>query len=1837
MDNEKEVVEFIDKIISTKFLEGHPSMDFHIHKCTETCYKREGGAKKKCRFHFPKFISNKTKILYPIKDVTKEMALNLGRIREKMKKYQEKRELQSFEDMLEELNLTEEKYFEAIRCASTKLDILYKRESNAVDINSYNETLLNVWESNHDMQYIPDPYALVTYLTGYQLKTDKAITKKFAQAEQGYREGKLTTNETVLKIANDFHNASIITAQQAVEELLGFSVLKFSEAEQFINTNRPENRVHMRKSIKELEEMDDDDENITVSDFIDHYAGRADLDDVCLADFAALYKREGEAENISDDEDDDDGENKPKVRNNKYILRTKERVIRYVNFRKEINEKEYWREMVMLYHPWRNEEESLLNDANVMRIFRENSDAILQKYAHYHSLNIDELENLVKEVEENLKDFADQEIEEFEKIEDERDFIPKADIFEELGIVNKQTDCNNSKEISDVYTIARPAKINENELFENLRKLNTLQQQFVQHVFHIVKTKKEHEVYPKMILLGPAGTGKSLVLKTIDQLLTNYFDNFSTEHVDEPKVLLAAYTGIAAFLIGGNTCHNAFALKIGFKGKSLNNDSTKNTISCAHREIRAIIVDELSFISRETRAKIDFNCRRIYGNDHESFGGKLVIFMGDLFQLSPVCGRPIFTKLKNIRYDKKFDDKQFLNDVLIDSVWNEFSAFELTEIVRQKNIHYQRALNNLARGEMTDEDVALINKRAVKSEKEVPEGTPHFYPTNNEVDSYNAKRIYAHQGTLYESNAIDLIKGNKLTPKIKSDLLSDYLQKDVVSMNIKSTVLIKIDIKYMITFNINVPDGLVNGANGALEQITLDPRNNKEVIILWINFNNSKVGNIQRMPYIDYMKRNHIPLHLVPIKKITLDITATRKNLLTHKVSHEAFRTQFPITPCEAMTIHKSQGQTFQRAFIDFTSPYKMTTELKYVALSRCDYDGLYILGEFKKPSVDAARSAIRVKTELKRLANEAPPKLSFHNFEQNSGKKIIYHNVRSFAAHKLDIKSINWYWKADVIIMSESNVGLVNQNEIRNDFKILYPTSDSICTKERSKGLIILCKTNVDISELSSPDIISGKTIYEEKWHIDIRTFVIDNHFVVTGYKSPKTPTSMFINKMEAVLAKAPCDLYITILGDFNFNMLKENPFKKYLEDRAFNNYLGDAITMDAKTQIDIVYSTSMQGLAGNYASYFSDHFAIFYQTEIDKNQQLAKKVDSTNDYKVESNNVEMEDEINSPIEVERNNVEIKKEINSLSDSSEDTSYTFSQDSGVKIMYHNVDSFTAVKQVIKDLDFFWKPDVIIISESVASSLQKKDINKEFKTIYRTPAKSVSKKAKGLIILCKTKDIYDFTPPDVSSGLLNSGEKWDINITTFNIHNHFIITGYMSLKAPFEIFKNKLTSLLSKVPMEMFIAIIGNFNYDMFKVNPLKQLLENRRLINQFGNRKTQFDIIYSSSPNGYGKSFHSNLSPNAALLYQTEYDKKLLNKERLVENIQECMDVEANKDLRIEQKNLLKRTNDLSKDYGDNLNIVSIKHAAKRQKLHDNEAKDQNTKHVIPMMPNSITFYHVNKPIRLELLCAYNSFLHGISASYLMRPQFAAYMESNRKEYQYFDKVIELIQNCVKGKIETFWASYLYENIVKIKDALPNSTGRFTLENKNDICSYNMVWSHDNMISALMKNLVSYSLQFKCDCGSNKTKQINILHLNSFNKNESFCDQVPLLSSKRLKEAKACCINCRKRLIACDHKFNKLLIIECSFQDSLNYIDTKIPLQDIPKSVTIKYDTFDLLFVINWQNFNHFNTFVPKNDSFIHLDDIGHKNIVIRKEDVKHWTLNPCILAFSLRDTMSD
>ena len=302
MENENRVIEFLDKHISTKYLNDNPNMKFQIHKHTHTCYKHS----KECRFHFPRYVTHKTMILYPHKpdDITQERLKNLIKIKKRMNYYKDTQVLESFDTMLENLRMNMTEYYDAIRCEVFKIIILYERETNAVMVNNYNPVLLDSLESNHDIQFVTDAYAAIHYLFKYCLKIDEGVNFLIEKAVEECRKGNKTVEDTFKSVANVFYNTSCISVQQAIQEIKGYSIVRFSEVEKFIDTNLPQNRSFLKKPEKELNELEEDSRDICEKNFIQEYSERPKaMELVPLADFAAWYNkcRKGKRKNNCDE------------------------------------------------------------------------------------------------------------------------------------------------------------------------------------------------------------------------------------------------------------------------------------------------------------------------------------------------------------------------------------------------------------------------------------------------------------------------------------------------------------------------------------------------------------------------------------------------------------------------------------------------------------------------------------------------------------------------------------------------------------------------------------------------------------------------------------------------------------------------------------------------------------------------------------------------------------------------------------------------------------------------------------------------------------------------------------------------------------------------------------------------------------------------------------------------------------------------------------------------------------------------------------------------------------------------------------------------------------------------------------------------------------------------------------------------------------------------------------------------------------------------------------------------------------------------------------------------
>ncbi|XP_044598214.1 ATP-dependent DNA helicase PIF1-like, partial [Cotesia glomerata] len=295
------------------------------------------------------------------------------------------------------------------------------------------------------------------------------------------------------------------------------------------------------------------------------------------------------------------------------------------------------------------------------------------------------------------------------------------------------------------------------------------------------------------------------------------------------KILLCAPTGKAAFGIKGATLHAAFILPYNQCSTELTplSSGSRNTLFAKLKDLSLIIIDEISMVGSRMIQQVDSRLKQIFQTS-KPFGGVSVIVFGDFNQLAPVGDRYVFEAHATDLY----------GDIIGNPLWNLFTSYELTEIMRQKNdVKFAKALNNLANGTLTENDMSLFESRIVKADNDIPEGAIHLFRTNDEVDK------------------------------------------------LPSNLLLSIGIKYMVTVNIDVEDGLVNGAVG--------------ITRLWLDFSDDQIGKKRRK---EIPKEDH--KNWTAIDKIMKNIQPTKKIVTI-------IREQFPLVPAEAITIHKSQGGTY--------------------------------------------------------------------------------------------------------------------------------------------------------------------------------------------------------------------------------------------------------------------------------------------------------------------------------------------------------------------------------------------------------------------------------------------------------------------------------------------------------------------------------------------------------------------------------------------------------------------------------------------------------------------------------------------------------------------------------------------------------------------------------------------------------------------------------------------------------------------------------------------------------------------------------------------------------------
>jgi ATP-dependent DNA helicase PIF1 len=391
-----------------------------------------------------------------------------------------------------------------------------------------------------------------------------------------------------------------------------------------------------------------------------------------------------------------------------------------------------------------------------------------------------------------------------------------------------------------------------------------------------------------LFITGKAGTGKSTLL--------DYF----REHTDKKTVILAP-TGVAALNVKGQTIHRFFNFYIDVTPEKIKSKDTKPRDPKLYKNLRTIIIDEVSMLRADLLDCIDVFLR-LYGPDsEEAFGGVQMVFVGDLHQLPPVVPmqeRDIFRTHYATPY--------FFSAHVFESV--KIETIELDKVYRQKEQPFIDLLNRIRNNCINTNEMAHLNSRYLPSFKL---NENEFYisltTTNKKADQINDTYLQSLEGEFYHSNAI-----------IKGDFGREYYPTaTVLQFKIGSQIML---------LNNDQKKRWVNGSIGVIEKIKED-EDGEEYVRVRLQ-DNDKVVSVSRYTWEVY--------------RFTLE----GKNIISAPVGTFA---QFPFRLAWAVTIHKSQGKTFDRVIIDIDRGTFVPGQL-YVGLSRCtSFEGVVLNTPIKR------------------------------------------------------------------------------------------------------------------------------------------------------------------------------------------------------------------------------------------------------------------------------------------------------------------------------------------------------------------------------------------------------------------------------------------------------------------------------------------------------------------------------------------------------------------------------------------------------------------------------------------------------------------------------------------------------------------------------------------------------------------------------------------------------------------------------------------------------------------------------------------------------------------------
>lgn len=394
-----------------------------------------------------------------------------------------------------------------------------------------------------------------------------------------------------------------------------------------------------------------------------------------------------------------------------------------------------------------------------------------------------------------------------------------------------------------------------------------------------------------VFITGRAGTGKSTLLQ--------YFRYHTGK-----KVVILAPTGVAAVNVGGQTIHSFFHFKPNVTPASIrkkkNADESKSTI---YKKITAVVIDEVSMVRADLLDCVDKFLRLNGPDPQRPFGGVQMIFIGDLYQLPPVVsGR------EKEFFGRHYPGPYFFSAKVFEQLEPDF--VELEKVYRQSDDEFVRLLNSIRNRSVTEDDLALFNRRCDPS-FEAPANEFYISLTslNETADAINEHQLSRLPGKTWKAEGL-----------IDGEFPGEYLPT-APELKLKKGAQVML-------LNNDSSGRWINGTIGRVTGFNKDDEGEEVIAARLDNGESVEIGPYTWEIYRYFLKDGEL-------------------------CSEAAGSfTQYPVRPAFAVTIHKSQGKTFEKVVIDVGRGTFAHGQM-YVALSRCvSLEGIILKQPLKKSHI---------------------------------------------------------------------------------------------------------------------------------------------------------------------------------------------------------------------------------------------------------------------------------------------------------------------------------------------------------------------------------------------------------------------------------------------------------------------------------------------------------------------------------------------------------------------------------------------------------------------------------------------------------------------------------------------------------------------------------------------------------------------------------------------------------------------------------------------------------------------------------------------------------------------